>query len=221
SISCCSNVTRSALSSERKRYSVCVPLRRLRSLVCTMPRQLPGVTCTTFITRQRSFWCWMIMPTRSCVAGINIGTGPPGELGDGSSPLAPGLGARQPGACDAPPAGGRMSTGTITVSHPGRPARRYERPDLARHGCGTAVPGGRTPRRRLAPGTALALASSHEPRSDDRAAHPLPGARHAGPRGGRFPLGGLPPPLPALRPNTRGRGVGLVRGLRREGAPPD
>src|SRR5207248_1733529 len=116
SISCCSNVTRSALSSERKRYSVCVPLRRLRSLVCTMPRQLPGVTCTTFITRQRSFWCWMIMPTRSCVAGINIGTGPPGELGDGSSPLAPGLGARQPGACDAPPAGGRMSTGTITVS---------------------------------------------------------------------------------------------------------
>src|SRR6266850_1049916 len=74
SISCCSNVTRSALSSERKRYSVCVPLRRLRSLVCTIPRQLPGVTCTTFITRQRSFWCWMIMPTRSCVAGINIGS---------------------------------------------------------------------------------------------------------------------------------------------------
>src|SRR5262245_9544893 len=73
SISCCSRVIRSALSSDRKRCSVCEPERRLRSLVCTMPRQLPGVTCTTFITRQRSFWCWMIMPTRSCVAGINMG----------------------------------------------------------------------------------------------------------------------------------------------------
>src|SRR5947207_2276793 len=72
-MSCCSRVTRSALSSERKRYSVCEPERRFRSFVCTMPRQLPGVTCTTFITRQRSFWCWTIMPTRSCVAGINIG----------------------------------------------------------------------------------------------------------------------------------------------------
>src|SRR5207249_4940848 len=43
-----------------------------------MPRQLPGVTWTTFITRQRSLWCWMIIPTRSCVAGISIGMGPPG-----------------------------------------------------------------------------------------------------------------------------------------------
>src|SRR2546426_1171304 len=73
-MSCCSRVTRSTLSSERKRYSVCVPLRRLRSFVCTMPRQFPGVTWTTFMTRQRSFWCWMIMPTRSCVAGINMET---------------------------------------------------------------------------------------------------------------------------------------------------
>src|SRR5689334_5448453 len=71
-MSCCSSVTRSALSSERNRYSVCVPLRRLRSFVWTMPRQLPGVTWTTFITRQRSFWCCTIMPTRSCVAGMSI-----------------------------------------------------------------------------------------------------------------------------------------------------
>src|SRR5215813_3639538 len=102
-ISCCSSVTRSALSSERKRYSVCVPERRLRSLVWTMPRQLPGVTWTTFITRQRSFWCWMIMPTRSCVAGINIGRNPPGgaterdhafTTGDGETPPAPSRGLR-------------------------------------------------------------------------------------------------------------------------------
>src|SRR5437773_12375713 len=94
SISCCSNVTRSALSSERKRYSVCVPLRRLRSLVCTMPRQLPGVTCTTFITRQRSFWCWTIMPTRSCVAGINMERVPPGGLRNGRVLVPSRLGGR-------------------------------------------------------------------------------------------------------------------------------
>src|SRR5262245_29241872 len=68
-----------------------------------MPRQLPGVTWTTFITRQRSFWCWMIMPTRSCVAGINIGRNPPGgaterdhacTTGDGETPPAPSRGLR-------------------------------------------------------------------------------------------------------------------------------
>src|SRR5690349_10195148 len=36
-------------------------------------RRLPGVRCSTLKTECRSLLCLMIMPGRSCVAGIDIG----------------------------------------------------------------------------------------------------------------------------------------------------
>src|SRR5207244_6379070 len=42
----------------------------LTSRVCTMPRQLPGVTCRTFVTRWGLPLCMMTMPTLSWVAAI-------------------------------------------------------------------------------------------------------------------------------------------------------
>src|SRR5262245_11513675 len=61
---------RSSLSSERKRCSVLLPVSMLTRRVCTMPRQLPGVTWSTFVTRCGWPLCMMTMPTLSWVATI-------------------------------------------------------------------------------------------------------------------------------------------------------
>src|SRR5262249_44772306 len=50
-----------------------------------MPRQFPGVTWVTVMTRQSAFSCWMVMPARSCVAGINGMGNPPGGSGGSRS----------------------------------------------------------------------------------------------------------------------------------------
>src|SRR5438132_438383 len=42
--------------------------------VCTMPRQLPGVTWSTFVTRCGLPLCMMTIPTFSCVATITANT---------------------------------------------------------------------------------------------------------------------------------------------------
>src|ERR1700758_5891471 len=60
-------------SGERKRCSNMAPVRRLRSLAWIKARRLPGVRCSTEKTECRSLLCLMIMPGRSCVAGIDIG----------------------------------------------------------------------------------------------------------------------------------------------------
>src|SRR5450432_4719090 len=60
-------------SGERKRCSNMAPVRRLRSLAWMKARRLPGVRCSTEKTECRSLLCLMIMPGRSCVAGIDIG----------------------------------------------------------------------------------------------------------------------------------------------------
>src|ERR1700758_4448358 len=59
-------------SGERKRCSNMAPVRRLRSLAWIKARRLPGVRCSTLKTECRSLLCLMIMPGRSCVAGIDI-----------------------------------------------------------------------------------------------------------------------------------------------------
>src|SRR5689334_4515835 len=65
---CVSSSARSTLSSERKRCSVALPLTMSTSLVCTMPRQLPGVTCMTLETRYGLPLCRMTFPTLIWVA---------------------------------------------------------------------------------------------------------------------------------------------------------
>src|SRR5882672_5249042 len=64
-------------SGERKRCSNMAPVRRLRSLAWMKARRLPGVRCSTLKTECRSLLCLMIMPGRSCVAGIDIGQDSP------------------------------------------------------------------------------------------------------------------------------------------------
>src|SRR5215813_4821419 len=183
-MSCCSSVTRSGLSSERKRYSVCVPLRRLRSFVCTMPRQFPGVTWTTFITRQRSFWCVMIMLARSWVAGISIG-------GLSSTRRAGPLHVRRIHAPRASRSGGRRADCRGRTQPTGEPARGVTDPRAA--GGGTAAPGARHGAARGPRGEGAGL----------RAPHPTP-------EPGRFAQvhepshpGGQPLPPPACAPPRR------------------
>src|SRR5207253_6790125 len=59
-------------SGERKRCSNIAPVRRLRSFAWMNARRFPGVRCSTLKTECRSLLCLMIMPGRSCVAGIAI-----------------------------------------------------------------------------------------------------------------------------------------------------
>src|SRR5438874_13366738 len=59
-------------SGERKRCSNIAPVRRLRSFAWMKARRLPGVRCSTLKTECRSLLCLMIMPGRSCVAGMAI-----------------------------------------------------------------------------------------------------------------------------------------------------
>ena len=60
----------STLSSEEKRCSVMVPVRRLRMRACTKPRRLPGVRCVMENTEYSSLLNLMIIPGRNCVAEI-------------------------------------------------------------------------------------------------------------------------------------------------------
>src|SRR4051794_32784900 len=60
----------STLSSEEKRFSVMVPLRRLRILAWTNPRRLPGVRWLTLKTVYSSLLYLITMPGRICVADI-------------------------------------------------------------------------------------------------------------------------------------------------------
>ncbi len=60
----------STLSSDEKRCSVMVPLRRLRILACTKPRRLPGVRWLTLKTEYSSLLNLITMPGRICVAEI-------------------------------------------------------------------------------------------------------------------------------------------------------
>src|SRR5437667_3150747 len=48
------------------------PVRKFRSLACINARRFPGVRCSTLKTECRSLLCLMIMPGRSCVAGMAI-----------------------------------------------------------------------------------------------------------------------------------------------------
>src|SRR5262245_41127144 len=66
-------LARSTLSSERNRCSVLEPVSMFTSRVCTMPRQLPGVTCRTFVTRCGLPLCMMTLPTLSWVAAFTLG----------------------------------------------------------------------------------------------------------------------------------------------------
>src|SRR5690242_5045367 len=59
-------------SGERKRCSNMAPVLKLRSLAWIKARKLPGVRCSTLNTECRSLLCLMIMPGRSCVAGIDM-----------------------------------------------------------------------------------------------------------------------------------------------------
>src|SRR5919197_332005 len=59
-------------SSERNRLSIIDPVLRLRSLVCTMPRQLPGVTWWKLTTWCSSPLCRITIPFLICVAGIIV-----------------------------------------------------------------------------------------------------------------------------------------------------
>src|SRR5689334_18080584 len=60
----------STRSSDEKRFSVIVPLFRLRIFACTKPRRLPGVRCVTLKTEYRSLLYLITMPGRICVAEI-------------------------------------------------------------------------------------------------------------------------------------------------------
>src|SRR5262249_18834522 len=75
-----SRKARSTRSSERNRCSIIDPLRRLRSLVCTIPRQFPGVICCASKTRYSSLLCFIVMPFFICVAGISTILLPPNLL---------------------------------------------------------------------------------------------------------------------------------------------
>src|SRR5215469_3714090 len=59
-------------SGERKRCSNIAPVRKLRSFAWIKARRLPGVRCSTLKTECRSLLCLIIMPGRSCVAGMAI-----------------------------------------------------------------------------------------------------------------------------------------------------
>src|SRR5690348_9716723 len=65
---CVSRSARSTLSSERNRCSVELPDTMSTSFVCTIPRQLPGVTCITLETRYGLPLCRMTFPTLIWVA---------------------------------------------------------------------------------------------------------------------------------------------------------
>src|SRR5580693_9036529 len=67
-----STTTFSMASAERKRCSNMAPDFKLRSLAWMKARRLPGVRCSTLKTVCNWSLCLMIMPGRSCVAGIAI-----------------------------------------------------------------------------------------------------------------------------------------------------
>src|SRR5436309_3370349 len=67
-----SRMARSTFSVEPKRCSKLLPLFRLRMRTWTKPRQLPGVTWCTFMTRQTSFSKRMHMPARTWLTWIKV-----------------------------------------------------------------------------------------------------------------------------------------------------
>src|SRR5690606_8167388 len=70
--SCVSSDAGSIWSAARKRCSKSWPVRRLRSLVCTIARRLPGVWWRNSTTRHGSPFMTTTVPRLICVAGIDI-----------------------------------------------------------------------------------------------------------------------------------------------------